>query len=153
VIHPKKGYHMKKLQILTLSMILSTSFMVQATLVNGFSNIQASNPRSFDARKKASDDRIAEEMGTPVTQEELKKFADLTKNYIKSLKQGQGRRPSRTQLETAVKAVIDLVRASKQLGVDNLSPDLTSQIASIKTKISQLNLPSQLKNMLQSMIQ
>jgi hypothetical protein len=151
VIHPKKGCRMKKLQVLTLSMILSTSFMMQAKLVNGFSDIQGSNPRSSDARKKASDDRIAEEMGTPVTKEQLTKFTDLTKNYIASLKQMQ--RPSRSQLETAVKAVIDLVRASKQLGVNNLSPELQSQIASIKTKISQLNLPSQLKNMLESMIQ
>jgi len=142
---------MKKLQVLTLSMILSTSFMVQATLVNGFSDIQASNPRNLNARKKASDDRIAEQMGTPVTQEQFTKFADLTKNYIKSLKQGQ--RPSRAQLETAVKAVIDLVRASKQLGINNISPALQSQITSIKTQVSQLNLPTQLKNMLESMIQ
>lgn len=145
---------MKKLQVLTLSMILSTSFMVQATLVNGFSDIQASNPRNLNARKKASDDRIAEQMGTPVTQEQFTKFADLTKNYIQNLKDiNQRQRPSRDQLETAVKAVIDLVRASKQLGINNISPALQSQITSIKTQVSQLNLPTQLKNMLESMIQ
>ena len=142
---------MKKLQVLTLSIILSSSFITQATLVNGFSDIQASNPRNKDARTKASDSRIAEEMGKPVTKKSFLDFVNLTKNYIQSIKPTKN--PSRSQLEIAVKAVIDIFRASKQLDKNSSSTDLKNQIDQIKTNLLQLNLPPQLKNMLENSIE
>ncbi len=124
---------------------------MDAKLVNGFSDITAQNPRQKDARTAASDSRIAEEIGSPITQKSFIAFMTLTKNYIQTLITNKTQ--NKSDLQVAVKAVIDLVRASKQLQPQDLSNDIKIQITQIKTNINQLNLPAQLKQMLNSMAQ
>lgn len=144
---------MKKRIITTIiaSTFIATSCLIQAKLVNGFSDITAQNPRKETARIAASDNRIAEEMGSPITQKSFMTFMELTKNHIQNLTTHNIQ--NKTAVQVAVKAVIDLVRASKRLQPQDLSNDIKNEIAQIKVNINKLNLPAQLKQMLNSMAQ
>jgi hypothetical protein len=144
---------MKKRIITTIlaSTFIATSCLIQAKLVNGFSDITAKNPRQKSARIAASDSRIAEEMGSPITQKSFMNFMELTKNYIQNLTTHKTANTNNVQV--AVKAVIDLVRASKRLQPQDLSNDIKNEIAQIKVNINKLNLPAQLQQMLNSMAQ
>ena len=136
-------------QLLTVTMLLSTSFIAHATLVNGFSDIQASNPRSSAARMEACNKRIAEEIGNIVTLKPFTNFLNLTQDYIKNIQS----KPSRTQLEVVVKAVIDLFVSFKKLDKNDQSDQLQSLLTQVKSNALQLNLPSQLKKLLQDTAQ
>lgn len=140
---------MNKKLYFTIATLLSIQFIAQATLVNGFSNIQASNPRNSDQRIQASDKRIAEQMGKTVTVQSFTNFLNLTKNFISNLSNN----PSQTDLQTVIKAIIDLFRAFNQLDSNDQSDDLQKSINSIKKQALQLPLSSQLKKMLNYMTQ
>jgi len=134
---------MKKLQVLTLSIILSSSFITQATLVNGFSDIHATMPQTVAKKIQASVDRIKEEIGDPVTIQQLTTFLTTTQNYIDNLKNNQN--PTYAQLQIAAKAVIDLIRASKNIN----SNDILSKINAVKVKALDLkNMNQNLKNII-----
>lgn len=138
---------MKKLQILALSMLLSTTCIVQAKLdKNGFSDIRATNRRDANAREDASDNRIAEEMGDPVTFNRFSQFKEKTIAFIEKLSVND-----KKNKEIAVAAVIDLFRALNKIENVRLSGSAKEELEKIKSQLQALKLDSKLNRILNMM--
>jgi len=135
---------MKKLSIIAFIALISTNYIMQAELINGFSDIRAKNPRKRSERLQASDNRIEEQMGNPVSTESFMSFLELTQKYIGNLK----KRPDTEKLKVAVCAVVDLFRSYPQ--IDEQSDEIQEALDQLKNRVSKFKL-GKLQNLLNDM--
>lgn len=128
---------MKKLFYLILA--CATLQTLQAEVVNGFSTIGAENPMKKKSRIQASEQRIDEEIGNPVNLKNFTEFAQKTQTYLDTLQHQKDDNLNEDTLKIAVKAVSDLMRATKKLPqVDQ--PQAEELITPLKQELKEFHL-------------
>ena len=139
---------MKKLQILALSLGITATTGMFATLDNdGFSDIIAKNPRNQEQFQNATKQRIAEEMGNPVTFASFQAFKQKVATFLNSLASSSS--PAKNDLKKAVRGIVDLFKAINMISDAKISDSVRSELEDMKSKLSSMNLPSRLQQMLE----